>query len=123
MFVCGNESVALENVVNAYMGALDSVFATTAPANGVAENCDYTAGAKYTNIATKTAKPRVFIPVFPGTNCELDTARKFILAGAEVETVVVRNRSAADIEESVERIVKAIKKANIVAFPGYVFSV
>ena len=117
-FVCGNESVQIENVANAYMGALNSVFATTAPANGVAENCDYTKGAKYTNIGTKTAKPRVFIPVFPGTNCELDTARKFILAGAEVETVVVRNRTAADIEESVERIVKAIKKANIVAFPG-----
>ena len=117
-FVCGKESVAIENVVNAYMGALNGVFATTAPANGTAESCDYTAGVKYTNIATKTAKPRVFIPVFPGTNCELDTARKFILAGAEVETVVVRNRSAADIEESVERIVKAIKKANIVAFPG-----
>lgn len=49
----------------------------------------------------KIAKPRVFIPVFPGTNCELDTARKFRLAGAEAETVVVRNRSAADIEESV----------------------
>ena len=117
-FVCGKESVQIENVVNAYMGALDSVFATTAPANGVAEACDYTAGEKYKNIGTKTAKPRVFIPVFPGTNCELDTARKFILAGAEVETVVVRNRTAADIEESVERIVKAIKKANIVAFPG-----
>lgn len=117
-FVCGQESVAIENVVDAYMGALNGVFATTAPANGVAESCDYTSGAKYTNIGTKTAKPRVFIPVFPGTNCELDTARKFILAGAEVETVVVRNRTAADIEESVERIVKAIKKSNIVAFPG-----
>ncbi len=117
-FVCGNQSVCIEETANAYMGALDSVFATTAKADGVAENCDYTGGEKYTNIATKTAKPRVFIPVFPGTNCELDTARKFILAGAEVETVVVRNRSAQDIEESVERIVKAIKKANIVAFPG-----
>ncbi|MBQ8308913.1 MAG: phosphoribosylformylglycinamidine synthase subunit PurQ, partial [Clostridia bacterium] len=117
-FVCEGQSVAIECAADAYLGALDSVFATTAPATGKAENCDYTAGAKYTNIATKTAKPRVFIPVFPGTNCELDTARKFILAGAEVETVVVRNRSAADIEESVERIVQAIKKANIVAFPG-----
>ena len=117
-FVCGEERVEIEKAVNAYMGTLNGVFATTAPASGVAESCDYTAGEKYTNIATKTAKPRVFIPVFPGTNCELDTARKFILAGAEVETVVVRNRSAADIEESVERIVKAIKSANIVAFPG-----
>ena len=117
-FVCGENSVPVEDAADAYMLPLNSVFAVTAPADGRAEACDYTAGAKYTNIATKTAKPRVFIPVFPGTNCELDTARKFILAGADVETVVVRNRSAADIEESVERIVKAIKNANIIAFPG-----
>ena len=117
-FICGNESVAVDAAATAYIRPLESVFATTAPAEGKAVACDYTGGVKYQNIATKTAKPRVFIPVFPGTNCELDTARKFILAGAEVETVVVRNRSAADIEESVEQIVKAIKKANIVAFPG-----
>ena len=117
-FTCDGKHVEIEAAATAYLSALDSVFATTAPASGNAENCDYKAGAKYTNVSTKTAKPRVFIPVFPGTNCELDTARKFILAGAEVETVVVRNRSAQDIEESVERIVKAIKNANIVAFPG-----
>ena len=117
-FVCGDESVEIETAAAEYLGALDGVFATTAPAKGEVENCDYTGGVCYQNIATKLAKPRVFIPVFPGTNCELDTARKFILAGAEVETVVVKNRSAADIEESVERIVKAIKNANIVAFPG-----
>ncbi len=117
-YICGNERVAIDDASTAYMTQLDSVFKTTAPAEGKAENCDYTAGLSYWNFATKTAKPRVFIPVFPGTNCELDTARKFILAGAEVETVVVRNRSAQDIEESVERIVKAIKKANIIAFPG-----
>ena len=117
-FVCGNESVSMDGAVSAYINPLESVFATVAAADGVAQACDYTAGAKYSNISTKIAKPRVFIPVFPGTNCELDTARKFILAGAEVETVVVRNRSAADIEESVERIVKAIKDANIIAFPG-----
>ena len=117
-FVCGNEEVPMDGAVNSYMGALNGVFATTAPANGVAEDCDYTGGVKYTNISTKLAKPRVLIPVFPGTNCELDTARKFILAGAEVETIVVRNRTAADIEESVEAIVKGIKNANIIAFPG-----
>ncbi len=117
-FVCGKEEVSLENVVNAYMGALSTVFPITADADGKAENCDYLKGVSYQNIGTKTAKPRVFIPVFPGTNCELDTARKFILAGADVETVVVRNRSAQDIEESVAAIVKAIKNANIIAFPG-----
>ena len=117
-FVCGNQKVSMDGAACAYIAPLESVFATTAAADGKAENCDYTSGAKYTNIATKLAKPRVFIPAFPGTNCELDTARKFLLAGAEVETVVVRNRTPQDIEESVERIVKAIKNANIVAFPG-----
>ncbi len=117
-YICGNQHVSLDEAGNAYMLPLESVFKTTAAAEGKAENCDYTAGLSYWNFATKTAKPRVLIPVFPGTNCELDTARKFILAGAEVETVVVRNRSAADIEESVERIVKGIKNANIIAFPG-----
>ena len=117
-FVCGDESVAFDCAADAYMNTLTSVFATTAPADGNAEACDYTDGAKYSNISTKLAKPRVFIPVFPGTNCELDTARKFILAGADVQTVVVRNRTAQDIEESVAEIVKAIKNANIIAFPG-----
>ncbi len=117
-YVCGNEKVSYDAASDAYLQPLESVFKTTAEAEGKAENCDYTAGLSYWNFKTKTAKPRVFIPVFPGTNCELDTARKFVLAGAEVETVVVRNRSAADIEESVERIVKAIKQANIIAFPG-----
>ena len=117
-YICDNACVALDKADKAYLSTLESVFATVAPADGKAENCDYTKGQKYSNIATKIAKPRVFIPVFPGTNCELDTARKFILAGAEVETVVVRNRSAQDIEESVADIVKAIKNANIVAFPG-----
>ncbi len=117
-YSCGEESVCVEDAARAYVSPLESVFKTTAEASGKAENCDYTAGLSYWNFATKVAKPKVFIPVFPGTNCELDTARKFILAGAEVETVVVRNRSAADIEESVERIVKAIKQANVIAFPG-----
>ncbi len=117
-FVCGGEKVSLKSASNAYMGALDGVFSTTAPAAGNAEKCDYAGGKKYTNIATKIAKPRVFIPVFPGTNCELDTARAFRLAGADTEIVVVKNRSSADIEESVQAIVAAIKRANIVAFPG-----
>ncbi len=116
-YICGNESVSVDSASAAYMDVLESVFKTTAAAEGKVENCDYAKGVKLVS-GTKIAKPRVFIPVFPGTNCELDTARKFLLAGAEVETVVVRNRSAADIEESVERIVKAIKKANIIAFPG-----
>ena len=117
-FVSDGESVSLSDAINAYLTPLESVFATTAPAEGKAENCDFAASKKYANISTKCARPRVFIPVFPGTNCELDTARKFRLAGAETETVVVKNRSASDIEESVKAIASAIARANIIAFPG-----
>ena len=116
-FTLDEEIVSREEAVKAFTGTLESVFPSVAPAEGEAVNCDYAAGKK---IARKVslAKPRVFIPVFPGTNCELDTERRFRLAGAETETVVVRNRSASDIEESVRAIVAAIGRANIIAFPG-----
>ncbi len=66
----------------------------------------------------KVAKPNVFIPVFPGTNCEYDSARAFENAGAEVNTIVFKNLSADDIRESVDAYVSAIKNAQIVMFPG-----
>ena len=68
--------------------------------------------------AVRVARPRVLIPVFPGTNCEVDTARAFEEAGAIPELVLIRNLSAADIEDSVSKLVKAIGNAQIVAFPG-----
>lgn len=66
----------------------------------------------------KFAKPRVLIPVFPGTNCEYDTARAFEKAGAAAETVVIRNMFAGDIEESVDYFEKAIKQSQIIMIPG-----
>ena len=118
-FVCGGASVSQQEAVEAFCGTLEKVFPNHAAASGAAEAVDFDCcGKRYENIATKTAKPRVFIPVFPGTNCELDTARMFRLAGAECEEVVVRNRSAADIEESVRAIAAAIGRSNIIAFPG-----
>lgn len=117
-FTLGGETVKLSDAVNAYTSKLDGVFPATAKAEGDVPDCDYTGGRKYSNISTKIAKPRVFIPAFPGTNCELDTARAFKLAGAETEILVIKNRSAADIEESVQAIIKAIDRANIIAFPG-----
>lgn len=118
-FVCGDESVSQGEATEAFCGTLEKVFPNTADADGCAKSVDFDCGGKrYENISTKTAKPRVFIPVFPGTNCELDTARMFRLAGAECEEVVVRNRSAADIEDSVRAISAAIARSNIIAFPG-----
>ena len=63
-------------------------------------------------------KPHVLIPVFPGTNCEYDTARAFERAGAEAEIFVVRNLTSQDIEESVEAFEKAIVQSQIIAIPG-----
>ena len=66
----------------------------------------------------KFAKPRVLIPVFPGTNCEYDTARAFEKAGAVAETVIIRNMFAGDIEQSVDYFEKAIKESQIIMIPG-----
>ncbi len=66
----------------------------------------------------KVAKPRVFIPVFPGTNCEYDSKRAFERAGADVDVKVFRNLSAQDIRESVEIFEKSISQAQIIMFPG-----
>ena len=68
--------------------------------------------------AVKTAKPRVLLPVFAGTNCEYDTARAFERAGAETETFIVRNLSAADIEWSAREFERLIRGCNIIAVPG-----
>ena len=70
----------------------------------------------YANI--KVAKPRVFIPVFPGTNCEYDSTRAFERAGAEVDVKVFKNLTAEDIHDSVEIFEKAISQAQMIMFPG-----
>ena len=66
----------------------------------------------------KVAQPRVFIPVFPGTNCEYDSTKAFERAGAEVDVKVFKNLTAEDIRDSVEIFEKAINQAQIIMFPG-----
>lgn len=68
--------------------------------------------------AIKAAKPRVFIPAFPGTNCEVDTARAFEKAGAQPELLVVKNLTPADIEETILQMEKMIRQAQIIMLPG-----
>jgi phosphoribosylformylglycinamidine synthase, clade II len=66
----------------------------------------------------KVAKPRIFIPVFPGTNCEYDSAKAFEKAGGQVETMVIRNLTSADVEESIQEMTQKIGQAQIVMLPG-----
>ncbi len=80
---------------------------------------DFLADASSVHICRhKTARPKVFIPVMPGTNCEYDTARAFIKAGADTEIGVFGNLSSGMIRESVEAYVKNIRDAQIIMFPG-----
>ncbi len=117
-FTLDGQKVESGAALSAYTGKLESVFPSTALAEGKTPDCDCPIRLKYTNISVKTAKPRVFIPAFPGTNCELDTERAFRRAGAETEILVIKNRTPKDIEESVQAIIGAIDRANIIAFPG-----
>lgn len=75
-------------------------------------------GKETASAAYKVARPRVFIPVFPGTNCEYDTAKAFERAGAQADVMVVRNLSSKAIEESIELMVQKINNAQIVMLPG-----
>ncbi|WP_028505900.1 phosphoribosylformylglycinamidine synthase [Ruminococcus sp. FC2018] len=81
------------------------------------EKYTFTSTAKLSP-AIKTAKPRVLIPVFPGTNCEYDTARVFQRAGADVDTMVIRNLSMSAIRESVEAMETKIRQSQIIMLPG-----
>lgn len=72
----------------------------------------------YKKCNIKTAKPVVFIPAFPGTNCEIDTAKAFENAGAKAEIFVFKNLTVSDIMKSIEKMAECIKKSNIIALPG-----
>ncbi len=108
----------LEEAQKAWEAPLEKVFPTV---SGVEQapvhNSLYQAADVYV-CRHQTARPTVFIPVFPGTNCEYDSARAFERAGADVITKVFKNLTAADIRESVEVFEKAIAKAQIIMFPG-----
>ncbi|MDD4049262.1 MAG: phosphoribosylformylglycinamidine synthase subunit PurQ, partial [Clostridia bacterium] len=73
---------------------------------------------RISSVSPTLAKPRVFIPVFPGTNCEYDTEKAFIKAGAIVDTLVIKNLTSSEIKESLEIMAKKISQAQIIAFPG-----
>ncbi len=110
-------SVALADLENSFRRPFERIYRTTAPAEGKAPALSYRtrSGAA---CRVSVARPKVFIPVFPGTNCEYDTARAFEKAGAEADVLVIRNRSAAEIDESVDEIVKRLRTAQILMFPG-----
>ncbi len=118
VFVFGDVRITMDEALEAWTSKLEKVFATKAEKDKTAVDSPlYKADSIYV-CKHRIAKPTVFIPVFPGTNCEYDSAKAFERAGAEVETRVFRNLSAQDIRESVDEFEKAIDQAQIIMFPG-----
>ena len=117
-FTYGDVTVTMDEALAAWTKTLEKVFPTE---SGVEqkkiETGLFDAKTVYT-AKNKVAKPKVFIPVFPGTNCEYDSAKAFERAGAEVETIVFRNMTAQGIRDSVDAFTKAISQSQIIMFPG-----
>ncbi|MEI6101496.1 MAG: phosphoribosylformylglycinamidine synthase, partial [Eubacteriales bacterium] len=112
-----NEQITLKDIAAAYTGTLEGVFPTQTREPELTETSLYTK-KNVIVCKNKIAKPRVIIPVFPGTNCEYDSARAFEKAGAQADILVIRNRSAADIEESIAELKKKIDDSQIILLPG-----
>ena len=117
-FTYGDTVVTMDEALKAWTGTLEKVFPTR---SGVEQKKIETPIYKEGSIVIcnhKIAQPKVFIPVFPGTNCEYDSMKAFEKAGAKVQTQVFRNLSADGIRESVDAFVKGISDAQIIMFPG-----
>ena len=118
-FEYGSARIGMDEALEAWTGTLEKVFATKSE-----ESSDQPVEEKLYNASDihicshKLGQPTVFIPVFPGTNCEYDSTRAFERAGAKVVTKVFRNLDAEDIRGSVEEFEKAIGQAQMIMFPG-----
>jgi phosphoribosylformylglycinamidine synthase len=110
--------VTMDEALDAWKGTLDKVFPYHATRDVTPVTSNVYKADKIHICKNKVAKPKVFIPVFPGTNCEYDSARAFERAGAETVVKVFRNNSAEDIRESVKEYIEAIKQSQIIMFPG-----
>jgi len=113
----GGDTVSMDELMAAWSGTLENVFPTKAGENSPVEtvtsnlSCNIIAKQKF-------AAPRVFIPVFPGTNCEFDTARAFERAGGVPDVMVVKNLTSADVSETLSEMAKRISQSQIIMIPG-----
>jgi len=117
VFTIGGEAVPLADMINAWEMPLEGVFPTDAPVADELKPVHAKGGAP-SLCRCQTARPRVFIPVFPGTNCEYDSARAFEEAGAVSDVFVFRNQNSRDIEESLIAMAGRIEKAQMIMIPG-----
>lgn len=114
----GDKSVEISEILKKWTAPLEKVFPTQAECPEIEVDAKLYTERNTKSPAIKTAKPKVFIPVFPGTNCEVDTARAFEKAGAEVEMLIVNNLTSKGIEETIVKMEQIIKSSQMIMLPG-----
>ena len=113
-----DETVSIAELYELNSAVLEKVYPTqTVETRETIPAFDYHA-ASYSAPAVKCARPKVLIPVFPGTNCEYDSARAVLAAGAEADIAVIRNLTAEDVARSVEDVAKRIADSQMIFIPG-----
>ena len=115
---CDDMVLPVDEAVKVWTAKLEGVFHTKATDDTSKVNSGLYDAKNIYVCKNKVAKPTVFIPVFPGTNCEYDSAKAFERAGADTIVKVFKNLTAEDIRDSVDEFVKAIDKSQIIMFPG-----
>ena len=118
MISMGNSSVSVDDLIEKWTAPLEKVFPTKADCPEITVDAPLYTERNTHSPVIKTAKPKVFIPVFPGTNCEVDTARAFEKAGAQAELLIVKNLTQSGIEETIEKMVKMIGESQMIMLPG-----
>lgn len=113
---CGKLNI--DDLIEIWTGKLEKVFPTKAECPKIKYNIPLTKQRSNLSPVIKTAKPKVFIPVFPGTNCEVDTARAFEKAGAEPQLLIVKNLTPNDIEDTIRQMERMINNSQIIMLPG-----
>ena len=117
-FVYGDVKISQDEALSAWKKKLEKIYPSKAGNSTEKVDMPVFTAPEIHVCRNRVAKPTVFIPVMPGTNCEYDSARVFELAGANVITKVFKNQNASDIRDSVEEYVKDIANAQIIMFPG-----
>ena len=114
----GGEKIALAELIDRWSAPLENVFPTKAEPVKLTHDIPLYTQRNTSSPLIKTVKPTVFIPAFPGTNCEIDSARAFEKAGANVEILVVRNLTPEDTQQTVIEMEKIIRRSQIIMLPG-----
>ena len=119
VFIIDGTVYTCDDLIEAWTGKLEKVFPTDSGKQAkMYEDVPLYKERSIFVAKNKVAKPRVFIPAFPGTNCEVDSARAFEKAGAEVSVLVVNNLSSSAINETIDKMAKEIEQSQIIMLPG-----